>query len=128
MADEPEIPDEPENDPPPEPIAPLVLPPIPTTKVVTVPAVAELVYENLRVSDLQVVSRQPNDPYVAIAKFQRYAIVNGLPVVHPGDAVSPLVVRIDSLLLEAAQDEELAAVVSGLLGVMVRIGMQRGVL
>lgn len=82
-------------------------------------------YDKIWVSEIVISADDPAADAVASVKLRRFRTINGAVEFSPEP---PIWLEVDGLLAAAATDEQLAGVVSGLMGYVARVGVEQGVI
>lgn len=89
------------------------------------PLTLSATYDKLWLSELVISAERPADDAIATVKLRRFRTVDGSVEFSPEP---PIWLEVDGLLAEAASDPQLAAVVTGLMQYIAKIGATQGVI
>lgn len=82
-------------------------------------------FDKIWVSEIVISADDPAADAVARVKLRRFRTIDGAVEFSPEP---PIWLEVDGLLAAAATDEQLAGVVSGLMGYVARVGVEQGVI
>lgn len=82
-------------------------------------------FDKVWVSEIIIAADDPRQDATARVKLRRFRTVSGAVEFSPEP---PIWLEVENLLAASATDEQLAAVVAGLMGYVARVGIEQGVI
>ena len=96
-----------------------------TTPAVT-PAAGEIVYDRFWITSVNIMSRSPQQPAMAIAQVVPARSVSGVTYIKPGDR--GVTVQIEDLFTEADSNAALSGAIESLVQAVADIGREQGLI